>query len=299
MICSICIATYKRKYLLSNLLKSLFDQKLSKNIKIQVVVVDNDIEKSADFITKEFKNSDKIWLEYYNQPKKNISLTRNICVKYSCGEYLLFIDDDEIADSNWVSEHLNAVEKFDADGGFGLVIPEFPSNTPKWIKRNDYFKRKIPPTGETATSFATSNCIIKSSVLKNESEPFDPKYGLTGGEDTHLFYRLKKNGAKFISNREAIVKDIIPQDRTNIKWLVKKSFQTGNTATRRMIELAESRILKRIFLLFKAIAYLILSILLFIIFLLNIDARIKWLLKIFTNLGHITATFGYNFLGYK
>ena len=217
----------------------------------------------------------------------------------SSGDYILFIDDDETADSNWVIEHVNAVEKFSADGGFGLVVPEFPLQTPEWIKRNDYFNRNFPPTGEPATSFATSNCILKSNLLKNESEPFDPKYGLTGGEDTHLFYRLKKNGAKFISNREAIVKDLIPQDRTNVKWLIKKSFQTGNTATRRMIELAEYRIIKRIFLLAKAAAYLTISIILFLIFFLNFDARIKWLLKIFTNLGHITATFGFYFLGYK
>ena len=74
MICSICIATYKRKHLLRNLLKSIFAQNLPQNTIVQIVVVDNDIEKSAEEIIKEFKSDDKIWLGYHNQPKKILVL---------------------------------------------------------------------------------------------------------------------------------------------------------------------------------------------------------------------------------
>jgi succinoglycan biosynthesis protein ExoM len=299
MICSICIATYKRKHLLRNLLKSIFAQNLPQNTIVQIVVVDNDIEKSAEEIIKEFKSDDKIWLEYHNQPKKNISITRNVGVKNSQGEYLLFIDDDETADVNWVSEHLKAIKAFEADGVFGRVLPEFPENTPKWIKTGDFFNKNSPPTGGWATSLATSNCIIKSDLLKNETGPFNPNYGLTGGEDSHLFNRLKKDGAKFISSREAIVSEIIPQDRIRVKWLIKKSYQTGNTSTRRMIEFAEVKTIKRIFLFLKAVIYLMISAFMFIICFPIISIRIKWFLKIFSNLGHISAAIGFHFLGYK
>lgn len=299
MTCSICIATYKRKQLLRNLLDSIFVQNLPLNVKVQVLVVDNDIEKSAEVIINEFKSNDKIWLEYYNQPQKNISLTRNVAVKNSQGEYLLFIDDDETADLNWIREHLKAIEIFDADGAIGQVIPKFPDNTPEWIKNNNYFKRYSPPTGEPAQFLATNNCIIKADLLRERPEPFNPAYGLTGGEDTFLFHGLKKTGAKFISCKEAIVTDFIPPDRVGVKWLIKKSFQTGNTATRRMIELAERKGIKRISLLLKSVIYLILSILFFIISFPFVEFRVKWLLKIFSNLGHITASFGFHFLGYK
>ena len=116
MICSVCIATYKRRQLLRNLLKSIFAQNLPQNINVQIVVVDNDKEKSAEEIIKEFESNDKIWLEYYNQPRKNISVTRNMGVKNSRGEYVLFIDDDETADINWVREHFEAIKTFNADG---------------------------------------------------------------------------------------------------------------------------------------------------------------------------------------
>jgi len=299
MTCSICIATYKRKQLLRNLLKSIYAQNLPQNITLQIVVVDNDIEKSAEEIIQEFRSDDKIRLEYHSQPKKNISLTRNVSVKNAQGEYLLFIDDDETADVNWINEHLKAIKTFEADGVFGRVVPEFPENTPNWIKAGDFFNKKSPPTGELATSVATSNCIVKANLLKNEPGPFSPEYGLTGGEDTHLFYKLRKGGAKLISSREAIVREIIPPDRTRVKWLIKKSYQTGNASTRRMIEFADTKLIKRIYLLSKAIIYLIISAFMVIICLPVIGLRIKWLLKIFSNLGHISASLGFHFSGYK
>ena len=299
MICSVCIATYKRSQLHRNLLKSIFAQNLPQNINVQIVVVDNDKEKSAEEIIKEFESNDKIWLEYYNQPRKNISVTRNMGVKNSRGEYVLFIDDDETADINWVRGHFEAIKTFNADGAFGRVISAFPENTPKWIRTSDYFNKNSPPTGEQATSLATSNCIINSVLLKTEPGPFNPDYGLTGGEDTHLFYRLKKDGAKFISCREAIVTEIIPKDRIRVKWLIKKSYQTGNTSTRRMIELAEAKNIKRAILFLKAVLYLIISSLMFIISFPIIGFRIRWLLKIYSNLGHLAATFGFYFSGYK
>jgi len=299
MTCSICIATYKRKQLLRKLLKSIYAQNLPDDIKLQIVVVDNDIDKSAEEIIKEFKSDDKICLEYYSQPQKNISITRNVSVKNAQGEYLLFIDDDETADMDWVREHLKAIKTFEADGVFGRVVPEFPQNTPEWIKTGDFFNKKSPPTGELATSVATSNCIVKANLLKNKPGPFSPEYGLTGGEDTHLFYGLRKDGAKFVSSREAIVREIIPPDRTRVKWLIKKSYQTGNASTRRMIEFAESKFSKRIYLFSKAIVYLIISTFMVIVCLPIIGLRIKWLLKIFSNLGHTSAAIGFYFSGYK
>ena len=98
MICSVCIATYKRSQLLRKLLDSIVSQYLPDNIKLQVIVVDNDMENSAEHIVKEYENRENISFEYFVQPEKNISLTRNVAVKNSKGEFLLFIDDDEEAE---------------------------------------------------------------------------------------------------------------------------------------------------------------------------------------------------------
>jgi len=299
MICSVCIATYKRKQLLRRLLDSILTQNLPENIELQVIVVDNDEVKSAKEVVQSYNDVDNIKFEYHVQPEKNISLTRNVAVNNAVGEYLFFIDDDERADADWIKNHLESLNEYSADGCFGIVLPKFHNDTPEWIKSGNYFARDCPPTGDDAIYMGTGNSIIKTKIINQVSGPFDPDYGITGGEDTHLFAILRRNGAKLISTRKAIVTELFSSDRTNIRWLFKKSFQTGNTATRRMIENSNSKLLKKIDLLSRAVTFEILSIIFFIMHLYSIKMRIKWLMKIASNAGHIAAILGINYKGYK
>ena len=299
MICSVCIATYKRKQLLRCLLDSILTQNLPENIELQVIVVDNDKSRSAKEVVQSFKNVDNIKFEYHEQPEKNISLTRNVAVNKAVGEYLFFIDDDERADADWIKNHLKSLNEYSADGCFGIVLPEFHNDTPEWIKFGNYFARDCPPTGDDAIYMGTGNSIIKSNIINQVSGPFDPDYGLTGGEDTHLFAILRRNGAKLISTREAIVTELFSSDRTNIKWLFKKSFQTGNTATRRMIENAQKKIKRKFELLLRAITFAVISLILVIIYFPVKKKRVKWLMKLTSNAGHIAAVIGINYKGYK
>lgn len=299
MTCSVCIATYKRNELLKKLLDSLLRMAIPADLDLQIIVVDNDNEKSAKNILDLYSDTDRIEFEYYSQPKKNISITRNVAVKHSKGEYLLFIDDDEWADENLLSEHFKIHKEYNADGTFGIVKPEFHSDTPDWIKSGDYFFKDTTKTGDVALSTRTSNCLLKRSVLNGTIEPFNEEYGLTGGEDTFLFESLRKKGANFISVRSAIVYETISPERTNLKWLFKKFYQTGNTVTRRFIHLSKNKFFSRIYYFFRAFVFLIVSCLLMCLYCFNSKKRTFYILKIASNLGHIASVVGFNFEGYK
>jgi succinoglycan biosynthesis protein ExoM len=299
MICTICIATYKRPYLLRKLLDSILSQNLLENVILQVVIVDNDCDKSAEKIVQEYKNRENITFEYYVQPEKNISLTRNVAVKHSVGEYLLFIDDDEEADKNWVQNYIEIINKHNADGVIGLVIPVFHYTTPEWMRKSNLFNRSCPETGQETVFTRTSNCIVKAEIIKSEAGPFDKNYGISGGEDLHLFTRLKRKGAKFISSREAIVTEFVPPERAQIKWLLKKAFQTGNSATRIMIENEQNKLKRKAELLIRAVTFAAISLILVVIWVPIKRNRIKWLMKFASNVGHIFAVFSVYYKAYK
>lgn len=299
MMCSVCIATYKRSQLLRKLLDSILSQNLPDNIELQVVVVDNDVEKSAEHIVKEYKNKGNMIFEYFVQPEKNISLTRNVAVSNSNGEYLLFIDDDEEADKNWLASYVEALNKYNADGVFGPVFPLFHNRTPAWIREGDFFTRPNPPTGSKVLFARTGNCIIKTKLIKSEPGPFDPSYGITGGEDSHLFERLQRKGANFICCKEAIVSEFIPPARTTVKWLFRRSFQTGNIFTRRMIENANNKLIKKTELFCRAVLFETISFILCIISFPSKKLCVKWLMKFASNAGHIVAVIGFNYKGYR
>jgi succinoglycan biosynthesis protein ExoM len=299
MLCSVCIATYKRPQLLRKLIESLINQNTTNEILLQVIVVDNDKNLSAQSILKSFTNTNKITFEYYSQPIKNISLTRNKAVSEAKGDFILFIDDDGFADVNWVNYLMECIKEFNADAVFGSVIPYYDPGTPSWIIDGGYFTRPIEARGEKSRFTRTGNCIVKSELLKSIDGPFDPGYGLTGGEDVNLFGRLSENGAAYIFCPEAIVYDYVPKERSNLKWLTRRYFRTGLTYTERIINRSRQKHLKKIYELFKGMVFLMISTVLTIIYLPIKHKCIYWYLKIISNIGHIAAVFGFKYEEYK
>jgi succinoglycan biosynthesis protein ExoM len=272
---------------------------LPKDFALEIVIVDNDAFKSGESIFKEFKNSDNIFLYYFAQPIKNISLTRNMTVEKASGEYILFIDDDEVASHEWVYNLVTTVESYNADGVFGPVMPQYNSQTPEWIRCRELFYDPLQETGEQAQAKYTSNALIKKTLLKQTEGPFDPRYGLSGGEDTHLFDRLQKQGARFVYCREAWVSEYLPPERTRLSYLFKRGFRGGNIHTRRIIEFASNhRVWLRLFMVAKSILFGTISMVLLVSPLPNSIKRMHWLMKLASNLGRFIAAFGLSYKGY-
>ncbi len=300
MLCSICLATFKRPQLLEKLLNSLMALKIPVETTIEIIIVDNDPEKTGEPIFKKFHDTDLIKLSYFVQPIKNISLTRNKSVKEARGEYILFIDDDEIASPRWLEILLKTIEGYKADGVFGRVLSYYEHEIPKWVKNCVIFNRPSPPTGSISNYMRTGNCIIKASTLKKYSGPFDPERGLTGGEDTHLFNKIKNDGGIFVNCFEASVSEFQPPSRTTLSYVYKKVFSTGNLFVRRKIEFSKrKKIFVIIIFLIKYIIYLLLSIILTIIALPNLHYRMYWSTKVFSNLGHLSGLLRLKIKSYK
>ena len=298
--CSICIATYKRPELLKLLLDSLIIQELTTEIKVEIIVVDNDPEESGKPVIKKYTNSSNITFFYFVQGVKNISETRNKAVKNSTGEYIFFIDDDEVASPNWVRLMLETLESYNADAVFGRIESKFNDEVPDWIKKSYIFNRPSPPTGTLTLAPRTGNCLIRASIIKQIDGPFDANFGLTGGEDTHLFGRLQKNGSIFINCHDAWVTELQPSSRSNTSYLIKRAFFTGNLATRRFIEFSKKpKLLNRIYYLLKSIVLLIISFIFMIICLPNHHYRIFWATKIASNIGHFLGVFNIKIYAYR
>ena len=300
MICSICIATYKRPELLKKLLEGLSNQVIPEDIEVEIIVVDNDSSGSAKNIVEQVVSALSMKIKYFIQPEKNISLTRNLAVENSNGELILFIDDDEIADKNWVKCLIQCVQKYNADGAFGTVKSYFDNDIPKWLRKSFIYNRKSFKSGTVANYTRTGNCIVKSSILRKISGPFDPGYGISGGGDTNLFGKLKKRGAKFVNCNEAITYEYVPRERTTIKWQIKRALRIGNNYTRRSIELAnEKRFQKRLSHFFKSSLFFMVCTTLFVITVPVRRIAFHWLLKASSNLGKITAVFNFSINEYK
>jgi succinoglycan biosynthesis protein ExoM len=218
------------------------------------------------------------------------------------GEYLLFIDDDEIATPVWASALLEAAEQYRADGVFGPLIPTFDKDAPEWIRKGQCRLLGAMPnlvTGAEAVKTWTGNCLIRARILERTPGPFNPEYGNTGGEDTELFNKLIREGARFVYCGEARVLEYFPPERTRLSYLLKRSLKGGNSHTRRTIAVSERKALVRTAMLLKAVTFGCVSISLSIITLPSAMWRTYWQMKLAANVGRFMAVLGQHYKSYK
>lgn len=232
----VCICTFKRPDMLCMLLQELENQKICKEFTYSIVVVDNDKAMSAKNIVATFQGKSNLLLEYYVEPEQNIALARNKAILNSKGDFIAFIDDDEIPERDWLLNLYNAQRKFQADGILGPVKPRFEMNPPAWVLKGKLLERKSFKSGMILKNYRdtrTGNALLSKKIFDKEEIPFDPTYGRTGGEDTDFFKRIIEGGSIIIWCNEACVYEIVPSERLKRGYLLKRALLRGVVAARR------------------------------------------------------------------
>lgn len=226
---SICIATYKRAEGLSKLLDAVskLEFRQGETPSIEVIVIDNDAAGSAQLTCSKFKENFKWPLIYDLESQQGVSYARNRAVAKASTEadFIAFIDDDEVPEPFWIDELLAAQRHYEADIVAGPVYPNFEdSSVPRWIQAGGFFQPPQHETGKILNSAFTNNALVKAELLRQLEIIFDPRFAIKGSEDTHLFMRLRKLGARILWTRSAIVHETIPSNRTTLSWLLKRNF---------------------------------------------------------------------------
>jgi len=231
---SICICTFRRPALLDQLLAALTEQACD-GLRMEVVVVDNDPAGSAAAVLRDWQSRMPMPLHARHETTPNIAQARNAAVHTAQGEWVLFIDDDEAPDADWIRHLVHAQREYNADAVFAPVLPRYLADTPDWIRAGDFFNRRRFATGTAITTkdARTGNVLIRRSKLMAVSAPaggpFDTAFGRTGAEDTMLFRDMLANGASFVWCDEATVSEEVPAQRANLNWLLRRSYRLGQT----------------------------------------------------------------------
>lgn len=224
---SLCVCTYRRPQLASTL-ASLERQQLPDGVSLALVIIDNDAAGSARPIVEAFQRHSKLPVKYHIESRKSLSHARNASLRLATGEWLAFIDDDEQAQPDWLCQLLTCTETYQADGAIGTVKALYPPKTPAWIREGGFFDKPGLPTGTKLNTGSTCNALLRRSLVTGD-EPFDPRYGATGGEDTDFFARLVRQGATLVACREALVLEHISPDRVNSEFLIRRAIRMGES----------------------------------------------------------------------
>lgn len=203
---SVVICTYNRAQYLQDALESLYRQTLPLN-QFEVIVVDNNsIDQTKGICEAFIASHPNAHFYYFLETQQGASFARNTGAARAQSPLLCFMDDDAIADPDYLEK---IVEFFilhpDAGGLGGRIIPRYIPKEPVWMSH--YVSSLVGHFhySETVSVFAPNKYPLESNMIIRKAD-FDAIRGFNtalpgvmgtlriGGEGKDFFFRLKALG---------------------------------------------------------------------------------------------------------
>ena len=229
---SVCIITFRRPDGLKRLVDSLAEQRFEKTsgAQVEIIIVDNDETGPMREMVEAYQRDFPWTLKYDIEPTKGIPFARNRTLDNvdAASDYVVFVDDDEVANPEWLDELVHASVAFDAPIVMGAVDSHYPDGAPNWIDTDVFFDWRRFEDGEALDEGATSNALIKTEIVRELNLRFDERMKRNGGDDFVFFKQAQLAGYGIIGAAKARVCEWQPKTRLTQEWILQRRFRTGN-----------------------------------------------------------------------
>ncbi|WP_136715459.1 glucosyl-dolichyl phosphate glucuronosyltransferase [Halorientalis salina] len=230
----LCTHTLDRYDAFTEAAESVLDQTYEDT---ELVLVSDGNEAVADRFREDYGDRGDV-VTHCNDENVGLLESRNNGARVATGDVVAFIDDDAIADSEWIAELVETYEREDALAAGGKMTPAWVAGRPGFLPEEFYWLVGVTHrgfadgAGEVRNTFG-SNISFRRDVFL-ELDGFDTDIGgrqgdknLQGGE-TELCARLADeygNGVYY--NPEARVAHKVYEYRTDPWWLLDRAFWQG------------------------------------------------------------------------
>lgn len=213
------LCSRNRKETLKSVLESLADQSIHPD-RYEVVLIDDG---STDGTGEMAKSLDLPYrLTYGYQEHSALATARNHGIRLSRGEFMLYIDDDVLADHHLLEEHLRSHDEFQQCVVNGWVNHVEKAEIPE--------KPKFTMADISTSFFWTSNVSVRVDDLYRAGL-FDESFKEYGWEDQELGLRLMAIGLVRKTNYKAIGYHIKkPPTQANVEGALRLAEAKARTA---------------------------------------------------------------------
>ncbi|MCR5262157.1 MAG: glycosyltransferase family 2 protein [Candidatus Gastranaerophilales bacterium] len=239
VVLSIC--TFKRPKIFSQCLETVAKLNLPQNVKVELLIIDNDSAGSAKETVENFKEQIKIPVNYFVEEKRGLSNARNRLITEAVNlgaSHIAMFDDDILLPENWLVNYVNYYNENDN----AVIITAasyaaFTEKPPKYIEKNDLFKcSTTKKTGSVRKDAASGNVFFPVSVITDLGLSFKSDYVFMGGEDGKFFEEASSKGAAIVWCNDCFNRELNGTDKINIGWIVKRSHYNGYSAAQNAIK---------------------------------------------------------------
>jgi succinoglycan biosynthesis protein ExoM len=228
---SVIIPTFHRPVGALTAVRSVFAQVGAP--RFEILLVDNDSGQSGASVAEQLRQESKVPFTYAVEPAAGVANARNTAVALAKGDFIAFLDDDEVAKPNWLAELIEAQSATKADVVFGPIEARLPQGSAEPRRYFQAFFSRILE-GESRLidkPYGCGNSLLKRDTVLRGPTPFNPSTNETGGEDDLLWHDVRNWGGTFGWAKEAWVYEDVPISRASWAYLTKRAFAYGHNTT--------------------------------------------------------------------
>ena len=137
---TVIVPVYNSEEYIGRCLQSILNQTYNN---FEILVVNDGSKDNSLKIIKEYENKYPDKIISINQENKGVSITRNESIKKANGEFIMFVDDDDFIDRDYIETFVNTIRENDYDvvlGGYrrpnqdGKIIKKMQLKDTEWSK---------------------------------------------------------------------------------------------------------------------------------------------------------------------
>ena len=173
-----------------------------------------------------------------NHEKKGLSGARNSGIKAAHARFIAFLDDDAVAEPQWLSNLCALFSDPNVMGTVGKIIPNFTGSYPAWFPIEFYWvigcSYRGLPTERAEVRNLIGGCMCVRSEIFNLAGVFRSGIGRVGtiplgGEETEFCIRARQTrpNGRFVFEPAARMHHEVPPNRTGWHYFRSRCYAEG------------------------------------------------------------------------
>ena len=237
---SVVVCTYNRCDCILDALNSLARQDISKDL-YEVLLINNNSTDSTESFCKNFgQQFPDLHYRYMIETQQGLSHARNRGIAEAVGELIVFIDDDAVAEADYLTKLVAFFEHTpNAAACGGRIYPRFESRRPRWMSHFLVSLTSSINLGNSVKTFTNrqfpvgANMTVRKKMF-DKYGVFNPDLGrkgnsMDGAEEKDLFYRMMHGGEKIYYVPDAIVHHYVPDRRLTFDFFKRQAVGIGKS----------------------------------------------------------------------